>query len=168
MLRTAICPGAFDPITNGHLDIIKRATALFDRVVVGVAATPIKKTYFPLEKRLKLVQIVCHDLENVTVKPFSGLLVDFARQEGATAIIRGLRAVADFDFELQMALMNKKLAGDIETVFLMAATEYSYLNSNLVRQVAMVGGCLKSLVPPVVERVLEQHYRLRYKTLNRR
>jgi len=158
-LGVAIYPGTFDPVTNGHLDIIQRAAKLFERVIVAVAAGGPKKTHLDLIGRVELLKNATKHLANVDVKPFSGLTVNFARKEGASVIIKGLRAVSDFESEMQMALMNKKLAKDIETVFLMAATEYSFLNASIVRQVAMVGGCLEGLVPPEVEGVLQRYFR---------
>ncbi|AKX94687.1 pantetheine-phosphate adenylyltransferase [Neomoorella thermoacetica] len=157
-MKVAVYPGTFDPITNGHLDIIRRAVSIFDRVVVGVAADNYKKTLFSLEERVELVRTVTRDIPGVTVKSFSGLLVDFARREEAVAIVRGLRAVSDFEYEFQMSIMNKKLASDLETVFLMTATEYSFLSSSIIRQAASLGGCIHGLVPPEVERVLLKRY----------
>ncbi len=157
-MQVAVYPGTFDPITNGHLDIVRRAADIFTRVVVGVAADNYKETLFSLEERVKLIRTVTRDIEGVIVKPFSGLLVDFARQEGAIAIIRGLRAVSDFEYEFQMSIMNKKLAGNIETIFLMTATEYSFISSSIIRQVASMGGCIRGLVAPEVEQALLQRY----------
>ncbi|MGI9862001.1 pantetheine-phosphate adenylyltransferase [Moorella naiadis] len=154
----AVYPGTFDPITNGHLDIIRRAIGLFDRVIVGVAEDNYKETLFSLAERVYMVRAVTGDMPGVEVKSFTGLLVDFARREGAVAIVRGLRAVSDFEYEFQMSIMNKKLAADLETVFLMTATEYSFLSSSIIRQVASLGGCIRDLVPPQVERVLLQRY----------
>lgn len=157
-MSIAVCPGTFDPITNGHLDIIKRATSLFDRVIVGVSADNNKKTLFSLNERVALIESVVRDMEKITVKPFSGLLVDFASQEGAVAIVRGLRAISDFEYEFQMSIMNKKLAEDIETIFLMTDSEYSFLSSSTIRQVVSLGGCIHGLVPPEVETALLRKY----------
>lgn len=158
MLRTAICPGTYDPITFGHLDIIKRAAAIFDRVVVGVDAKNSGKVYLKLETRMELIRSACGHLSNVTVKSYRGLMVDFAKQEGATVIVKGLSAIFDFEKEMQIALVNKKLAGDIETLFLMPSAEYSFFNSYLIHRVARKGGRLKGLVTPQVENVLYQQY----------
>lgn len=159
-MRIAVYPGTFDPITNGHLDVIKRACKLFDRIIVGVARDNYKQTLFSLEERVKLVQEVTRDIPGVEVKAFQGLLVDFVRREGACAIIRGLRAVSDFEYEFQMSIMNKKLAEEVETVFLMTATEYSFLTSSIIRQVASLGGCIRGLVPPAVELALYEKFNL--------
>jgi len=159
-VRVAVYPGTFDPITNGHLDVIKRACKLFDRVIVGVARDNYKQTLFSLEERVRLAREVTQDIPGVEVKAFQGLLVDFVRREGACAIIRGLRAVSDFEYEFQMSIMNKKLAEEVETVFLMTATEYSFLTSSIIRQVASLGGCIRGLVPPVVELALYEKFNL--------
>jgi pantetheine-phosphate adenylyltransferase len=159
-VRIAVYPGTFDPITNGHLDVIKRACKLFDRVIVGVARDNYKQTLFSLEERVRLAREVTQDIPGVEVKAFQGLLVDFVRREGACAIIRGLRAVSDFEYEFQMSIMNKKLAEEVETVFLMTATEYSFLTSSIIRQVASLGGCIRGLVPPVVELALYEKFNL--------
>ena len=159
-MRVAVYPGTFDPITNGHLDVIKRACKLFDRVIVGVARDNYKQTLFSLEERVRLAREVTQDIPGVEVKAFQGLLVDFVRREGACAIIRGLRAVSDFEYEFQMSIMNKKLAEEVETVFLMTATEYSFLTSSIIRQVASLGGCIRGLVPPVVELALYEKFNL--------
>nr|WP_277995676.1 MULTISPECIES: pantetheine-phosphate adenylyltransferase [Moorella] len=157
----AIYPGTFDPVTNGHLDIIKRAANLFESVIVAVAVSTPKRTYLNLAERLELLKAATSHLANVNVKPFSGLMVNFARKEGASVIIKGLRAVSDFESEMQVALMNKKLAEDIETIFLMATTEYSFVSASIVRQVAIVGGCLEGLVPPEAAEILQRHFRRR-------
>jgi len=157
-LRKAVYPGTFDPITNGHLDIIRRAIMIFDRVIIGVAEDSSKKTLFTLQERVDLASASVRQWPQVEVKPFSGLLVDFARKEGAVAIIRGLRAVSDFEYEFQMYVMNKKLAEDLETVFLMTATEYSFVSSSIIRQVASLGGCVRGLVPEEVEKALLKKY----------
>lgn len=146
-MNIAVYPGSFDPITNGHLDIIERASQVFDKVVVGILVNPDKKGLFSIEEREKLISRVVKDMPNVEVRSFSGLLVDFMNKENIKVIIKGLRAMSDFEYEFQMALMNKKLNSDIETLFMMTCAEYSYLSSSSVKQVAMFGGCIKELVP---------------------
>ncbi|WP_125153774.1 pantetheine-phosphate adenylyltransferase [Clostridium rectalis] len=144
---TAIYPGSFDPITNGHLDIIKRASKTFDKIIVIVSMNPDKKGLFNIEERVELIKRVTRDIPNVKVESFSGLLVDFMKERNIKVIIKGLRAVSDFEYEFQMSLMNKKLNPEVETVFMMTAAEYSYLSSSSVKQVAMFKGCIKGLIP---------------------
>lgn len=155
----AVYPGTFDPVTNGHLDIIRRSLEIFERVIVAVAANPKKSPLFDLKDRLELLQKSLGRLNGVDVEAFDGLLVKYLRRKKAFAIIRGLRAVSDFEFELQMALMNRKLDPGIETVFLMPSEEYSYLTSSVVKEVASLGGRLTGLVPPVVARRLREQFR---------
>jgi pantetheine-phosphate adenylyltransferase len=155
--RIAVYPGSFDPITVGHLDIVARGSALFDRVIVAVAPASSnldKRPMFDLEERMALVRAACSDRENVVVEPLTGLLVDFAAAHGARAVIKGLRAVSDFEYELAMALMNRRLRPEIDALYLMASTEHSFISSSLVREVARLGGALDGLVPPVVERAM--------------
>lgn len=140
MHRRAIYPGTFDPITNGHADLIERAAALFNEVVVGIAESPSKKPLFTLEERVLLAQQVTEKLDNVTVVGFSGLLVDFAHEYDATVLIRGLRAVSDFEYEFQLANMNRRLDPNLESVFLTPAEENSFISSSLVKEVALHGG----------------------------
>jgi pantetheine-phosphate adenylyltransferase len=154
MTRIAIYPGSFDPVTRGHEDLIRRAFTFADRVTVAVVTNPAKAPLFTVEQRLEFLRAVLAEEPRVTVTAFDGLLVDFARQQGATMIIRGLRAVSDFEYEFQMALMNRQLAPDIETAFLTPALEYTYLSSSLVREVARFGGDLGSLVHPRVREAL--------------
>lgn len=148
--RVALYAGSFDPLTNGHLDIVSRARRLADRVVVAILENDSKKALFTVEERLAMIREIIGDDPAVPVRSFSGLLVDFAKQSGATLIVRGLRAVSDYEYELQMALMNRRLAPAIETVFLMAKEEYSYVSSRLVKEVARLRGDLSGLVPPPV------------------
>jgi len=150
----AIYPGTFDPITHGHTDIIHRACQLFHSVVVAVAANPSKAPVFTLEKRVNLVQTVLAECTHVTVCGFSGLLADFARQCQAQVIVRGLRAVSDFEYEFQLAAMNRALIPDIETIFLTPATQYTYISSSLVREIAALGGSVEAFVHPQVQRAL--------------
>jgi pantetheine-phosphate adenylyltransferase len=155
MERKAIYPGSFDPITNGHVDIIQRGKKIFDSIIVGVLDNPKKTPFFSTEERVELIEQVFANDRAVEVKSFSGLLVDFAHQNKVNIVIRGLRAISDFEYEFQMALMNRKLAGDIETLFMMPSLKYSFLSSNLVREAFQLGGCVKGLVPPLVEEALK-------------
>jgi pantetheine-phosphate adenylyltransferase len=148
MNKVAVYPGSFDPVTNGHLDIIERAAKTFEKVVVAVLENPEKKNpLFSIEERVALIQKVTNHIPNVEIESFQGLLIKFMRRKNARVIIKGLRAVSDFEYEFQMALMNNKLDPDIETLFMMTNSKYSYLSSSAVRQVAMYGGCIKELVP---------------------
>lgn len=157
-MKIAIYPGTFDPITNGHLDIIERASKMFDKVIVTVAVNSSKTPMFTADERVALVRAALKDqkIKNVTVEQFSGLLVNFARKKNASALIRGLRAVSDFEYEFQMALMNRKLAPKITTVFLMPHEKYTYLNSSIIREVARLGGDVKEMVPQAVHKALHQ------------
>lgn len=153
--RIALYPGTFDPVTLGHIDIIKRACLLFDAVRVTVAINPSKDPMFSIEERLRLLRESVKEISNVEVDSFSGLVVDHARNTGAVAIIRGLRAVSDFEYEFQMALMNRKLAEDITTVFLMPHEKYTYLNSSIIRSLAQFNADVADFVPPVVAEALK-------------
>jgi pantetheine-phosphate adenylyltransferase len=144
---TAVYPGTFDPITNGHLDIISRGARLFDRVIVAILKNPEKEPLFPLGERMDILREVVGRLPNVRVEAFDGLLVDYARASGARAIVRGLRALSDFEYEYQMALMNRRLGPDIETVYMMPGEAYTYVSSRLVKEVARLGGDVSGLVP---------------------
>lgn len=146
----AIAPGSFDPVTNGHLDIIERASLLFEHVIVAVAVNRAKTPLFTAEERVEMLRESCAYLPNVSVDMFSGLLVDYAARVGARAIVRGLRAVSDFEYELQMALMNRRLGPTVETVFMMPGAEYSYLSSSIVRELAQLGASVEGLVPDSV------------------
>ena len=153
-VRTVIYPGSFDPITNGHLDVIERAAKLFDRVIVAVAVNSSKVPLFSKDQRQEQITEAVVALGNVEVNGFDGLLVDFARDQKAQAIIRGLRAVSDFEFEFQLALMNRKLEPEIETIFMMPHETYTFLSSKLVKEVAQLGGDVSAFVPPHVEHAL--------------
>ena len=155
----ALFPGSFDPFTNGHLDLTERGALLFDRVVVAVAHNPAKTSLFTPEERVDMIRDSVKKLNNVSVMHFAGLVVDCARKVGAQTLIRGLRAVSDFEFEFQMALMNRRLARGIEVAFLMPSQQYTYLNSTLVKEIARLGGSIRGLVPRLVEQKL--HARLR-------
>jgi pantetheine-phosphate adenylyltransferase len=152
--RTAIYPGSFDPLTLGHVDIIERGSALFDRIVVAVLRNVEKRPLFSVEERLEMIEEAFSQKPNVFADSFSGLLVDYAVSKGASTIVRGIRAISDFEYEFQMALMNRRLASAIETVFMMPAEEYSYVSSRLVKEVALLGGAVTGLVPPEVDRKL--------------
>ena len=155
---TALCPGTFDPVTNGHLDIIERASRRFDRVLVAVLRNPAKDPLFPVEERVAMLKEVCADLANVEVDAFSGLLVDYARRRGAGIIVKGLRAVSDYEYEIQMAQMNHRISGgEVETVFMTTSPQWSFISSSLVKEIARFGGSVEGLVPPVVaERLAER------------
>ena len=148
---TAIYPGSFDPVTNGHLDLINRASNLFHHLVVAVLINPEKDPLFSVKERVEMLDLVVAGLPNVEVDTFEGLLVDYARSKDARVLLRGIRAVSDYEYELQMALMNRQLEPELETVFMLPAEAYSYLSSRLVREVSRLGGSVKDLVPAVVE-----------------
>ncbi len=152
--KIALYPGTFDPITNGHIDLVQRAAKLFDTVIVAIASSSKKNPKFSLEKRIELAKQVLSNCPNVEVKGFDFLLIDFARQQKATVLIRGLRAVSDFEYEFQLASMNRHLAPDIESVFLMPADEYSFISSSLVKEVATLGGDVSNFVHPIVFKAL--------------
>lgn len=154
--RIAIYPGSFDPVTNGHLDIIRRGLPLFDRIIVAVSRNSQKNAYFALDEREAFLRTALRGIRNIEVDQFSGLLADYAREKKATAVIRGLRAVSDFEYEFQMALMNRRQNPAFETVFLMPDERYTYLSSSIVREVSRLGGRLRGLVPPVVEAALRK------------
>jgi pantetheine-phosphate adenylyltransferase len=154
----AVFPGSFDPITNGHLDIVDRGLAVFDRVRMAILMNPEKQPLFTVEERVAIIREAYRGNPRVEVDTFSGLLVDYASRVGASVIIRGLRAISDFEYEFQMALMNRRLDPQIETVFMMPAESYSYVSSRLVKEVFQLGGRVTDLVPPVVERRLSEKY----------
>ena len=150
----AVCPGSFDPVTNGHVDIIARAARIFDEVIVAVAQNSAKEPLFTVDERTQLLKESLSHLKNVRIDSFDGLLIKYVKSQGATVIVRGLRAVSDFEYEFQMASMNRKLDGDVETVFVMTSNEYAYLSSSLIREVARLNGCIRGLVPKNVEKAL--------------
>lgn len=154
-MRTAIYPGSFDPVTSGHIDIIERAVKLFDRVYVAAIGNPEKEPHFSLEERVEMLKLSLAKFKKVKVESFDGLLIDYARKKKAAAIIRGLRAISDFDYEFQMALANRKLDPKIETIFLMTRGRFAYLSSSMVRQIASFGGDISGMVPKPIEKRLK-------------
>src|SRR5947209_4240340 len=158
-MKRAIYPGSFDPVTNGHFDVVERARKLFDEVIVAVALNEEKQPLFSLAQRLDMLEQTVGRIDNVRVAQFDGLLVEFARQQGAAAVIRGLRAVSDFEFEFQMALMNRKLEGSVETIFLMPKEDYTYLSSRLVKEIARLGGDVSKFVPAIVTTALGKKFK---------
>ena len=158
-IKRAVLPGTFDPLTNGHLDILLRGLGIFDEVIIAVAPSHKKQPAFSIEERLKLIREAINGIKRARVEAFEGLLVDYVRRAGAGAIIRGLRAVSDFEYEFQMALMNRSLDAQVETVFLMPSAEYTFLTSSMIKEVAFFGGCVKGLVPENVEAALKRKYK---------
>jgi pantetheine-phosphate adenylyltransferase len=156
MCQKAIYPGSFDPITYGHLDLIKRAKGIFEEIIVAVAHNPQKNPIFSVQERLKMIKEATKDIEGVSVEDFDGLVVDFARKKKVNVIIRGLRMISDFEYEFQMALTNRRLASDIETIFLMPSEQYSFLSSKLLKEAANLGADLSSFVPPSVQKELKK------------
>ena len=152
----AIYPGSFDPLTNGHLDLIERGAKIFDELIVAILRNPEKEPLFSLEERLEMIRAMTRQRDNVRVDSFDGLTVDYAMKVGATAVLRGIRAISDYEYELQMALMNRKLNPHLETVFMMPAEAYSYVSSRLVKEIAQLGGSVHGLVPDEVEKRLQQ------------
>ncbi len=159
MKRRAVYPGTFDPVTNGHIDLIRRSAALFDQVIVAILSNTDKTPLFTIEERVGMLEPVVRKSRNVSVTTFGGLLIDFVERIGASVIVRGIRAVSDYEYELQMALMNRRLSSRVETVFMMPAEAYSYLSSRLVKEISLLGGSVHGLVPPAVERRLVQKYK---------
>jgi pantetheine-phosphate adenylyltransferase len=159
MPTLAVYPGSFDPLTNGHVDIITRGARIFDRIIVAIATNAEKSPLFTIDERVEIARAVFADLKTVEVDTFNGLLVNYVQRRGANAIVRGLRAVSDFEYEFQMALMNRRLNGKIETVFMMPAEQYSYISSRLIKEVFSLGGLVHGLVPDMVEERLRQKVR---------
>jgi len=154
-VKIAVYPGSFDPITNGHLDIIRRVSQMFDRVIVAVAANEKKTPLFSVQERMRLATSAVEEMKNVSVDKFRGLLVEYARRKQAGVIVRGLRAVSDFEFEFALSLMNRKLDPGIETIFLMTKDEYTFISSRLVKEISILGGNVSDFVPTVVQRALK-------------
>ena len=161
MERIAIYPGSFDPVTNGHLDIITRGLKLFDRIIVTILENPSKSLLFTLKERMDLLAESLKGLSNVEIASYNGLLVDYAKMRGATAILRGMRAVSDFEYEFQMALMNRKLEREIQTVFLMTGLRWIFTSSSIIKEAAKFGGDIESMVPQVVKKKLEEKFNVR-------
>lgn len=153
-MRRAIYPGSFDPFTNGHLDVLQRAAGIFDNLIIAVARDNTKQNLFNVDERVELIRNATAEINGIEVMPFEGLLVNFARQHNAIALVRGLRAVSDFEFEFQLALMNRKLEPNLETLFLMPREEYTYISSRLVKEICRLGGHIEQFVPPNVAAAL--------------
>lgn len=162
MGKTAIYPGSFDPVTNGHIDIIKRGLKLFDKIIVTILENPAKKSLFTIDERIELLKASLKDIENgnIEIASYGGLLVDYAVKRDAQAILRGMRAVSDFDYEFQMALMNRKLNREVQTVFLMTGLRWIFTSSSIIKEAAQFGGDIESMVPPVVYEELKKKYQL--------
>ncbi|MFA7744733.1 pantetheine-phosphate adenylyltransferase [Salinicoccus roseus] len=160
MGRIAVCPGSFDPITYGHLDIIERTSKIFDTVYVSVLKNSSKEGLFTTEERVELIRQVTERYPNVEVRSFNGLLIDFCEEVGAEAIVRGLRAVSDFEYEMQLTSMNRKLNSSIETIYMMTNNNYSFISSSIVKEVAKYGGKIEDVVPPLVEEALKRKFNL--------
>lgn len=156
MCQAAIYPGTFDPVTNGHIDLIKRAHEIFSEVIVAVAANPSKKPLFDIKERVAMLKKATAGLKGVEIVDFDGLVVDFARKQKSKVLVRGIRMISDFEYEFQMALTNRKIAGDVETIFLMPHESYSYLSSKLLKETASLGADLSSFVPDFVEKALKE------------
>ena len=157
-MRTAVYPGSFDPVTNGHIDVIERALKIFDKVIVTVGDNPGKKPAFTTEERIEMLKACTKDMKNVEIDSFSGLLLDYVKSKNSKIIVRGLRAVSDFEFEFQRALMNRVVDNEIETIFIMTKEDYVYLNSSIVKEMAMFGSKLNGLVPEIVEKKLKEKF----------
>ncbi len=162
MQRVAIYPGSFDPVTKGHLDIIERGLKFFDRIIVTILCNPSKKSLFTIEERVEMLEISLKEFSGVEIGTYNGLLVDYAVQRNAGAILRGMRAVSDFEYEFQMALMNRKLKRDIQTVFLMTSLRWIFTSSSIIKEAARFGGDIEEMVPPIVNQRLKEKFKDRY------
>lgn len=160
MGKVAVYPGSFDPITNGHLDLIQRGLKIFDTIIVAIAVNPVKKPLFTIAERVEMIREVLNDHPRVKIDHFTGLLVDYVRSQNTNVILRGLRAVSDFDYEFQLALMNRRLAPEIETVFLMTSLKWVFLSSSILKEAVSLGGMIQDIVPPVVFKRLRQKFGL--------
>ncbi len=158
-MKTAIYPGSFDPVTNGHLDVLKRGLKLFDKIIIAVGEHPSKKTLFSVEERIGMLKEATKRMKNVEIEHFSGLLINYVKKKGSVVVLRGLRAVSDFEYELQAALMNRKLDDSIETVFIMTRGMYCYLSASIVKEAASLGAKLDGMVPKIVEKRLRERFR---------
>lgn len=159
MEKIAICPGTYDPLTEGHRDIIKRCSKIFSKVIVAVSKNNRKKPFYPIDKRVDFVKRSMRDLDNIEVVTFEGLLVDLAKKKNATVIVKGLRAISDFEYEFQMAQINKKLNPEVETMFMVTNPKFAYLSSSAVKEVAGFRGCIKGLVPDEIEKDISESYK---------
>ncbi len=155
-MKTAVYPGSFDPITNGHLDIVKRGLGIFDRIIVAVLHNPTKKSLFSVAERIEMIEQSLADLPGASADSFDGLLIDYAAQKKAAAVLRGLRAVSDFDYEFQLALMNRRLNRDVQTIFLMTGLRWIFTSSSIIKEAASFGGDVSGMVPPIVEQQLKK------------
>lgn len=162
MKKIAVYPGSFDPVTNGHIDIAKRGLKLFDTIIVAILLNPAKKSLFTVQERMEMLKVSMHHLAGIEFDTFDGLLVDYAAKRNAHAILRGMRAVSDFEYEFQLALMNRKLNRDIETVFLMTGLRWIFTSSSIIKEAAQFGGDIEDMVPPIVNRKIREKFKLNY------
>ncbi len=162
MRRIAIYPGSFDPVTNGHIDIVQRGLRLFDKIIVAILSNPVKNFLFTVEERIEMLELSFEEYPNIEVEKFDGLLVDYAAKKDSTAILRGMRAVSDFEYEFQLALMNRKLNREVQTVFLMTSLRWIFTSSSIIKEAAKFGGDIKDMVPPIVNERLKTKFKHSY------